>query len=100
MATFFAAISCHSLLLLPQLAKIAKSVKGYVVCVVRVMGSAQTIIVSRPGNRNDVLILEKPVNVLKGVFVTVMVSKNNRFDSPIYQIRRRERRISISFRYV
>ena len=47
-----------------------------------VMGTTQTIIISGAGDGNYILIVEKPVYILKGVRYTVVMAENDRFDLP------------------
>ena len=50
----------------PQ-SKILDPVKGEIVCVVGIVGAAQVVVKGRPADKDDVVALELPVDILPGV---------------------------------
>ena len=65
------------------MAEVFESVEGHVVCVVEVMRAVP----GRAADSDDVVVVEQPVDVLKGMVALVRMFEENSLDAPVTQIR-------------
>src|SRR5690606_39826334 len=66
--------------------KIHDPMKRQIIRIVMAIGSANSIVISCPGNKNDVGLLELPIHILKSVIQRIGMKQNLLFHIPFFQV--------------